>query len=99
MSDRSSNLQLPFLAAGQAQKHVTVNESLLLLDALAQARVVSHQLATEPEAPDDGSLYILPPSKAGAALGGDDLRCNRVLARWRVGATNPTRGLDGVCVR
>ncbi len=30
------NLGLPYLAANQAQKHVTVNESLRLLDALIQ---------------------------------------------------------------
>ena len=43
MSEHSSNLMLPFLAAGQAQKHVTVNESLLLLDALTQARAAQHR--------------------------------------------------------
>lgn len=40
MSDTSSNLAPPYLAAGQAQKHVTVNESLLRLDALVQLAVV-----------------------------------------------------------
>ena len=37
----SKNLQLPFLTAAQAHKHVTVNESLLRLDALVQLSVVS----------------------------------------------------------
>ena len=33
----TSNLALPYLAVGQAQKHVTVNESLRRLDALPRA--------------------------------------------------------------
>ena len=36
MSDVTPHLGLPLLAAGQAQKHVTHNEALTLLDALAQ---------------------------------------------------------------
>ena len=35
------NLSLPYLAAAQAQKHVTVNEVLSLIDALAQMAVVA----------------------------------------------------------
>ena len=37
----TSSLVLPYLAVGQAQKHVTVNESLRRLDALVQLSVVS----------------------------------------------------------
>jgi hypothetical protein len=37
----TSNLVLPYLAVGQAQKHVTVDESLRRLDALVQLSVVS----------------------------------------------------------
>lgn len=40
MSD-STKLQLPYLAAAQSQKHVTVNESLRKLDAVVQLTVVS----------------------------------------------------------
>jgi len=65
----SSRLALPFLAAGQAQKHVTVNESLLRLDALVQLSAVSASVASQPAAPDDGDLYILPAGKSGAAWG------------------------------
>jgi hypothetical protein len=34
MSEISPNLALPYLLAAQAQKHVTVNEALRLLDGL-----------------------------------------------------------------
>jgi len=32
------NLQLPYIAASQAQKHVTHNEALRMIDALASSR-------------------------------------------------------------
>ena len=34
MTDTSSNLKLPFILPSQAQKHVTHNEALQILDAL-----------------------------------------------------------------
>lgn len=66
MSDQSSNLQLPYLAQGQAQKHVTVNESLLRLDAIVQLSAVSATTTAEPGAPNDGQIYLLPAGKTGA---------------------------------
>jgi hypothetical protein len=65
----SSNLALPYLAAGQAQKHVTVNETLRKLDALIQLAPVSATTTTQPSAPIDGEVYILPAGKTGAAWG------------------------------
>jgi hypothetical protein len=78
----SSNLALPFLQQAQAQKHITVNESLLRLDALVQLAVVSAALNTEPSTPDDGALYILPAGKTGAAW---DAMANGALAYYRDG--------------
>jgi|CXWL01.1.fsa_nt_gi hypothetical protein len=69
MSEQSANLSLPFLASGQAQKHVTVNESLLRLDALVQLRCVSATTSAQPGAPSDGALYLLPTGKTGANWG------------------------------
>jgi hypothetical protein len=79
---QSSRLALPYLAAAQAQKHVTVNESLLRLDALVQLSVVSAGLAAQPASPTDGDLYILPAGKTGAAWGGF---ADGALAYWRDG--------------
>src|SRR6185503_15210347 len=59
----TSNLVLPYLAVGQAQKHVTVNESLRKLDAILQLSVVSATTAAQPASPADGAVYILPPGK------------------------------------
>lgn len=65
-SSNTSNLVLPYLAVGQAQKHVTVNESLRRLDALVQLAVVSASETSQPASPDDGAVYIVPPGKSGA---------------------------------
>jgi len=82
MSDRTTHLQFPFLAGDQAQKHVTINESLLRLDALVQLAPKSLSMAAEPATPSDGDLYILPPGKTGAHWGA---MANHALAYFRDG--------------
>lgn len=61
----STNLQLPYLAEGQAQKHVTVNETIRRLDAVVQVTVESATTTAEPGAPSDGQTYIMPSGKTG----------------------------------
>ena len=68
--DASARLGLPYLAAGQLQKHVTLNEALTRLDALTQTAVVSSTTTAQPTAPADGALYILPPGATGADWAG-----------------------------
>lgn len=63
--ESSPRLRLPYLAAGQAQKHVTVNEAISALDGLVQTAVESAALAVQPEAPEEGAAYILPPDRTG----------------------------------
>ncbi|UDF02607.1 DUF2793 domain-containing protein [Asticcacaulis sp. AND118] len=60
-------LGLPLLQSGQAQKHITLNESLWRLDALIQSRVKSRTLVAQPSAPQAGEAYILPEAASGAA--------------------------------
>jgi len=69
MTDATTNLQFPLLAADQAQKHVTVNESLLRLDALVQLAPKSLSYTIEPPSPADGDIYILPAGKSGVHWG------------------------------
>ncbi|MBU1538985.1 MAG: DUF2793 domain-containing protein, partial [Alphaproteobacteria bacterium] len=64
--DHSARLALPYLAAGQMQKHVTLNEALTRLDALVQTAVVSRTTTAQPGAPADGALWILPAGATGA---------------------------------
>lgn len=64
---QSTRLGLPYLAAAQAQKQVTVNESLSRLDALVQLSARSAKASAQPAAPSDGDIYLLPAGKTGAA--------------------------------
>ncbi|OYU47121.1 MAG: ribonuclease III [Rhizobiales bacterium PAR1] len=63
------NLSLPYLAAGQAQKHVTLNEALRMLDALVQLSVFSRGLTTPPASPANGQSYIVPAGATGSWSG------------------------------
>jgi hypothetical protein len=56
-ADQSARLDLPYVAAGQMQKHVTVNEGLTRLDVLVQTTVHS-RTAGPPGDPVEGDLYI-----------------------------------------
>lgn len=78
----SSNLSLPFLEAGQAQKHVTHNEALRLLDSVVQLAVVA-VTASPPAEPEEGERHIVAPDATGA-FDGHDLK----IAAWQDGAWN-----------
>ena len=60
------HLKLPFLAAGQAQKHVTVNEARARIDSLAAPRVISRRRSAPPVEVNDGDLYIVGDGATGA---------------------------------
>ena len=81
--DFSARLALPYLAAGQMQKHVTMNTALTRLDALLQTAVVSRTTVIQPADASDGDLYILPQEAegvawAGRAAGPDAVRARRL---------------------
>lgn len=90
----SSRLALPYLAAGQAQKHVTVNESLLRLDALVQLSAVSATTGAQPGAPADGDIYLLPSGKTGTAWGA---MADGALAYYRDGVWEALTPKPGWC--
>jgi hypothetical protein len=64
-------LALPVIEAAQAQKHVTHNQALVLLDALTQLAVESRTLSAPPASPIDGACYI-PASGASGFWNGWD---------------------------
>ena len=83
MSDTTSpRLGLPFLAAGQAQKHVTLNKLITRLDGLVQTAVESRSVTQQPAAPSDGRIWLLPPSPTGPDWSGN----GGALARYDAGA-------------
>ncbi len=84
MSDITTHLLLPYILAAQAQKHVTHNEAVRLLDAIVQLSVLDRDLTAPPASSADGDRYIV-------ASGGTGL--------WAGWDMNVTTWVDGVWMR
>jgi hypothetical protein len=65
MSDNTTHLLLPYILASQAQKHVTHNEALRLLDAMVQLSVLDRDLTAPPASPADGDRHIVASGATG----------------------------------
>jgi hypothetical protein len=93
MSDTTTHLLLPYILAAQAQKHVTHNEALRLLDGLVQLSVLDRDLTAPPGSPRwrplhrrlgrDGRLGGLGPER-------------RALDRWRLATPAAAHRLAGM---
>jgi len=94
-ADASARLGLPYLAAAQLQKHVTLNTALTRLDALVQCAVVSRRMTSPPSSPPDGALFILPAGAAGAGWAG---QVEGVLMRAEGGGWTVVPVADGTVV-
>ncbi len=82
-TDMSDRFALPYLSAGQAQKEVTHNEALAIIDMLLHARAESAALAAPPGVVADGACWIVAAGGSGAWAGHDgDLAC-RTSGGWR----------------
>lgn len=68
---QSPNLSLPYLESGQAQKHVTLNEALRLLDALVQL-AVNGVTSAPPAEPEEGERHIVGATPSGSFDGHED---------------------------
>lgn len=64
--ENTENLLLPYILPSQAQKHVTHNEALRVLDAVVQLCAESASLNSPPAEPAAGELYIVPLGAGGA---------------------------------
>lgn len=82
MSD-SPLLQMPYLAASQAQKHVTHNEALSLLDGLVHLAVISRVVATPPASPTNGQRYLIPAAPTAEWVGRTGKIALRMEGAWR----------------
>ena len=81
MPDATPALGLPYLLPNQAQKHVTHNEALTMLDIVVQLVLRAYDETVPPVSPDEGDSYGLSPSPSGAWAGhGSEI------ASWRDGA-------------
>ncbi len=75
----TTNLALPCIEGSQAQKHVTHNDALRILDTLVQLAVLDRDLTVPP--PTDGQRWIVKAGAAGAWTGRDN-----AIAAWQDGA-------------
>jgi hypothetical protein len=82
-NDASARLGLPYLAAAQAQKHVTLNAALGRLDGLVQLSAASRSVTAEPATPADGAVYIIPAGATGTDWAG---KAAGMLALFTAGA-------------
>ncbi len=92
MSD-TPNLGLPYIDGGQAQKHVTHNEALRILDAAIQIAVLDATRMVPPSAPSEGDRHLVA-SGAGGAWSGR----GHAIATWQDGAWMFMVPKDGWCV-
>lgn len=79
----SPHLALPFLSAGQAQKHVTLNDALSGLDGLVHLSVISRGAVTPPASPVDGDRYLLGVTPTAEWAGQGGTVALRVAGVWR----------------
>ena len=64
--EQTANLNLPYIMPSQAQKHVTHNEAIRLLDGLVHLAVRDRDLSAPPDTPEDGACYIVGGAASGA---------------------------------
>ena len=67
--DATDNLNLPYILPAQAQKHVTHNEALRILDAVIQIVVQDMTRATPPASPTEGQRHVVASDASGAWAG------------------------------
>jgi microcystin-dependent protein len=81
MPDQTPVLNLPYILPAQAQKHVTHNEAIRVLDVIVQLSVTARNLAAPPANPVQGDRYIVAAGAAGDWAG----RAGHI-ALWENGA-------------
>ena len=89
------HLGLPLIAAGQAQKHVTHNEALALVDALLQLGIISRSLAVPPLSPEEGDRYLVAASAMGDWSGHEGELAFFIDGVWRFSEFAPSSALVG----
>ncbi len=93
MTDTSTNLNLPLIQPAQAQKHVTHNEAIEVLDHVTQLVLAEVDALNPPAAAEDGAVYALGAVPTGDWSGqGGKLAC-RSGNGWLF--VTPRRGWQG----
>jgi hypothetical protein len=87
------NLGLPFIEGSQAQKHVTHNEALRILDAAIQVAVLDLSRTSPPSSPAEGERHVVATGATGAWAGHGN-----AIATWQDGAWAFLVPKSGWCV-
>jgi hypothetical protein len=82
MSDITARLDLPLIQPSQAQKHVTHNEALQVLDGLVQAALEETGANTPPFEPVTGTLYAIGPGPTDDWAGEPNKLALRITEAW-----------------
>lgn len=83
MSESTARLTLPMLAVAQAQKEMTHNEALALVDIAAQPVVVAAGLTAPPATPAAGQCWIVGVGATGAWAGQAGAIAGWTTGGWR----------------
>jgi hypothetical protein len=79
---QTTHLALPFIEAAQAQKHVTHNEALALIDALTQLAVSARNVTSPPATPAEGDRVLIGAGATGAFAGKSDQIATFLAGGW-----------------
>ncbi|WP_010161239.1 DUF2793 domain-containing protein [Sphingomonas sp. PAMC 26617] len=91
--DTTPRLALPFLQTGQAQKELTHNEALALLDVAVQPIVETIGLTAPPAAATPGQCWVVGTAATGAWTGRDN-----ALAAWTTSGWRFLAAIEGMAV-
>jgi len=69
MSENSPRLDLPYIQPSQAQKHVTHNEAVEILDTIVQMKLEDIDVSNPPVLPAEGQSWALSAAPTGAWTG------------------------------
>ncbi|MFN3845013.1 MAG: DUF2793 domain-containing protein [Paracoccaceae bacterium] len=95
MPDTTPNLVMPYIMQAQAQKHVTHNEALLVLDATVQLCLEAVGENEPPTTPQDGQTWAIGPEPTDRWIGHAGQLAMRAAAGWiYVDAKNGWRAWD-----
>ncbi|MFQ6547310.1 DUF2793 domain-containing protein [Aestuariibius sp. 2305UL40-4] len=89
MTDQSPILALPYIQPSQAQKHVTHNEAVRLLDLLVQLSVTSADRTIAPAAAAEGERHVVGTGATGDWAGHDDEIAMREHGVWQFFTPQP----------
>jgi Protein of unknown function (DUF2793) len=87
--NRTARHLMPLLASGQAQKEVTHNEALQMIDRRLQLAVISRSVSAPPSPAVSGAIYIVPAEATGEWSGQTDRIASYDGFGWTFDAPQP----------